>query len=113
MVGATYLAVIAAVTAALWGARQWALATLASPQAREQWQRDVEQLQNEPGPVQRKKSTAVEPPALILLRDHFAAILAGCLVIATFVFGFLAVTIRGAFFQSAAGARGVPPDGTG
>lgn len=95
-----YLAVMALVVAGLLVVRQRTLATLDTPEARRQWQRWKEQTAHErraADPVSRRPVKSDEPPALILLRDHFATIFAGTVTICSFMFAFLAFAARGAF----------------
>lgn len=71
------------------------LSTAESRAAWEKWKVDIEQSQQEGGPVQRRTPQSDEPPALILLRDRFPVLLAGALVTWTFFYGFTVVVIRG------------------
>ena len=52
------------------------------------------------GPVRRRVPTAQEPPATILLRDHFPAILVTVLLVWSAFFAFLAMTLTGAMRTS-------------
>ena len=47
-----------------------------------------------------------EPPALVLMRDHFAVCLSGSLVISSVLFFFLAFLITGMFQPQTAEAQG-------
>lgn len=98
-----YLATMAGLVAALVLARRQVIATLDTPEARRQWRAWREQTQKQPegGAVARRPVTADEPPALILLRDCFAAIVVTTLAIGSFLFAFVAFAVRGAF-----GSRG-------
>jgi hypothetical protein len=95
-----YLVVISAVVAGLVLARRRVLATLDTPEARREWQawkaKTAEQ-QDSAEPVRRRPVKTDEPPALTLLRDRFAAIVATTVLICSFLFAFLAFVIRGAF----------------
>ena len=94
-----YAAVMTAVVAALVVARKRVLARLDTPEARRQWQAWKEKTADEQvaaGPVRRRAVQSDEPPALILLRDHFAAIVATTVMICSFLFAFLAFVMRGA-----------------
>lgn len=94
-----YVATMAALVAALLFARRHVIATLDTPEARRQWRAWREQTQKQPedGAVARRPVATDEPPALILLRDHFAAILVTTLAIGSFLFAFVAFVARGAF----------------
>jgi hypothetical protein len=45
--------------------------------------------------VARRAVQSREPPALVLLRDHFGAVLGTSLLVAGVLFGFLTLTVRG------------------
>jgi hypothetical protein len=92
---AGYLACMATIVGSLMYARQATLAGLGRPEAQAQWKADVERLSTPAGPVQRRASKSPEPPGLVLMRDHFPAIVGTSLAIGSFLFAFLAVTIRG------------------
>ena len=96
----SYVAVMAAIVAALLVTRKRVLARLDTPEARRQWQAWKEKTAGEQvatGPVRRRALTNDEPPALILLRDRFAAIVATTVMICSFLFAFLTFVARGAF----------------
>jgi hypothetical protein len=106
---ATYLAVMVALTVALFYVRRVVVERLSQPEALanwKDWKTDTERMQQQPATATRRPVKSAEPPALVLLRDHFGPILATTLIIASFMLGFLAVTIGG----SLAGPR-VPPGG--
>jgi hypothetical protein len=93
-----YLAAMSAVVAALVVARGRVVASLDTPEAREQWQRWKDETRRQSdGPIQRRPVRSDEPPALILLRDRFGVIVATSVVICSFLFAFLAFAARGAF----------------
>jgi hypothetical protein len=45
--------------------------------------------------VRRRPPQSDEPPALVLMRESFAAIVAVCLIVATICFGFFMLVARG------------------
>jgi hypothetical protein len=97
---AAYLMTMAALILALVVVRGRVVANLSSPESLADWQRWKDETQQESGttnvgPVQRIPVKSDEPPALILMRDYFAAILAVALLISSFLFGFLMIVIRG------------------
>lgn len=96
-----YLVTMAAIVWALLTARRWALAELSRPEAQAQWDqwREEERQRAEAGegPVARRPPKSIEPPALVLLRDSFAAIIASALVLATVMFAFVMLVVRGAW----------------
>lgn len=60
------------------------------------WKADVkEDVEKGVGPVRRRVPTAGEPPATILLRDHFSTILVTGFLVWTAMFGFLAMATTG------------------
>ena len=67
-------------------ARNWARTTLDSEPARQQWEawREETQRQHEgAGPVTRRPAKSPEPPALVLLRDHFPVCVSAWLLLGT------------------------------
>ena len=95
---AGYLLTMAALVAGMYLARQVVVANFSSPEALAQWREwkaKTERMSHEQGPVQRRVVTSDEPPALVLMRDSFGAILAGSVAIGSFLFAFLGFTIRG------------------
>lgn len=93
-----YLAVMALVVAGLIVVRQRTLARLDTPEARRQWQQWKQQTakQQAGGPVRRRPASSNEPPALVLLRDRFGAIVVTTVMVCSFLFAFLAFVARGA-----------------
>lgn len=94
-----YAAVLAAVAGALVRARQNALATYGSDEAQtewDQWRSDAKDMAMGAGPVKRREPKSPEPPALVLMRDHFAACLGLALVLSTVLFGTFMFFVRGA-----------------
>jgi hypothetical protein len=102
---AGYLALLALLLLLLAEARRQTIAALDSALARRQWQAWKAEVQREAqrGPaVRRRVPTSEEPPALILLRDHFGAVAFSSAVICTCLYLFLAIVIRGAWFGGSA-----------
>lgn len=76
-------ALMGIVIVAMLNVRDWAVTQLATPQSVGDWQawrEDVRQQQTRPGPVQRRVPKSSEPPALVLMRDHFAVSLFGAVL---------------------------------
>jgi hypothetical protein len=94
-----YLATMAAVVWGLFVARQRTLAAYSGPAglaAWREWQQAAEERSRDPtAPVQRRAPASGEPPALLMMRDNFPAILGGAIVTGSFLYGFLMLTIRG------------------
>jgi len=95
-----WLATMAAVYYGLDRARHWTLATVGTADVQTEWQnwRAEEQARaaSPSGGVVRRPPKSGEPPLLILMRDYFPAIVATVLLIATVMFGFLAIVVPGA-----------------
>ncbi len=95
-----YLAVCAAVGGGLWWARGWALRELGSPEARAEWQEwkrhVIETQPRDDATVKWRVPKSDEPPLLVLLRDSFPGVAVGCGAIASFLYIFLVIVIRGA-----------------
>ena len=93
----SYLAAMSGVVAALVVARERVIATLDTPEARQEWQEWKEEtLRKSPGPIERRPVRSDEPPALILLRDRFPVVVGSSVLICSFLFAFLAFAARGA-----------------
>lgn len=93
-----YVTAMAGIVAGLFLARQRTIAALDSPDARAAWdefRQSEEVRRNDGGPVERRPPTSEEPPALVLMRDSFPAIVATALATGTFLFGFLVFVLRG------------------
>ncbi|HQU43995.1 MAG: hypothetical protein B7Z73_06700 [Planctomycetia bacterium 21-64-5] len=93
-----YLATMGVVVAALVAARRRVIASLDTPQAREQWRAwkaETARQKQSGEAVARRAVTSDEPPALILLRDRFPAIVVSTVLICSFLFAFLAFVVRG------------------
>ena len=81
-----YAALLAAVMFAMFSARDRALTRLSTPESItewEAWRNDVRQQQTNPGPVARRVPKSGEPPALVLMRDHFGVTLFGAVLFST------------------------------
>ena len=93
-----YAALILILTWGLFRARHNALTALGTEQAHGDWQqwRDAAREQNRSaGPVQRRVPKSEEPPALVLLRDHFATSWLILAILTSLVFASLMWMIRG------------------
>ena len=99
VVAGGYLLVMAALAASLASARRHVIETLDTPEARAQWEKflkaERERAEQQDAPVRRRVSTSDEPPHLVLLRDHFAAILGSLALLLTCLYGFLALMLQG------------------
>jgi hypothetical protein len=98
-----YLAAMALVIGGLVYSRQQALATYGSEAAQTEWdtwRSDAKDMALGAGPVKRREPKSPEPPALVLMRDHFAACLGLALVLSTVLFGTFMFFVRGAMGSS-------------
>jgi len=94
-----YAALIALVVAGVFYGRQVALAVYGSAEAQAEWdawRAGAAQLAESSGPVKRRVPKSAEPPALVLMRDHFAVCLGGAIVLSTILFGTFTLLFRGA-----------------
>lgn len=76
---------------ALANARSAVVAELSRPEAIDEWRNwkaETKKMSERPGSTYRRPVKSDEPPALVLLRDHFGAIQATSWAIATFLFAF-------------------------
>ena len=96
---AAYVAIVIGIIVGLFVVRTRTLASLSTPEARSDWQawREAAAKQSAEGPVRRRVSKSTEPPALILMRDHFPVMLAGSLFFGTALFSLIGWAGRGAF----------------
>lgn len=95
---AAWLAVVAAIVVPLYMMRLRMVERLSRPEATAEWRtwRAATERQREAsGPVERRAAAGDEPPSLVLLRDHFAAIVATSVLMGSFLFAFLAFVARG------------------
>jgi hypothetical protein len=79
-----YLLLMAGLTLGIFRARSWASSVYWNEQAQSQWDEyrdDVAEQSERRAPVQRRIPRSVEPPALVLLRDHFGTCLTISLVL--------------------------------
>jgi hypothetical protein len=84
--GLLYLVLMVVVIGSLRYGRQWSIRTLDTVQARSQWQayrQGIARQEKAGAPVQRQTPRSTEPPALVLLRDHFGSCLALSLLLVT------------------------------
>jgi hypothetical protein len=100
--GLAYLAVVAAVIGAMLKVRSDVSAVYGTQSAQtewDDWRADAKQMAQGSGPVKRREPKSAEPPALVLMRDHFAVCLGGSLLLTSVLFGTFMIFIRGAFSQ--------------
>jgi hypothetical protein len=93
-----YLIVMGAAALLLVRIRDEQIAQLSQPRAQDAWQdwrsAAAEQAGRE-GPVQRRTPRSVEPPALVLLRDHFGVMLAATIILGTALLAVILLAVHG------------------
>ena len=94
-----YLATLGLVTFGLLRYRSSAMQTYSTVQASDDWQewKSAAETLSKDGPVTRRPPEATEPPALLLMRDHFPACLGISLLLTSCLFAWFMVCARGAF----------------
>lgn len=92
-----FFAMLAGITGGMFYLRDSVVqsATAEGQQEWDQWREAVKEGQEAPGPVQRRVPKSSEPPALVLLRDHFATCLSVALVLSSVLFGTFVLFARG------------------
>lgn len=95
---AGYLLMLAAIAYGLNHYRTSAVAHYGTDAAGAKWQtwRQAADSLGRDGPVEREAPESVEPPALVLMRDHFAACLGISLLLSSCLYVWFVVSVRGA-----------------
>jgi hypothetical protein len=107
-----YLLLMAIVTCGVFYARHQALTTYGTDEAQAQWdewRQSAKKMAELPSPVQRRIPKSQEPPALVLMRDHFAVCLALALVLSTILFATFMFFLRGALSSPSPTPSPSPP----
>lgn len=89
-------------------ARSRTLASLDNAQSTAEWQSWREETirqSKETGPVKRRPAKAMEPPMLILLRDHFVPVTVTTMLAVTIFYWFFGFAIRGSFQTKSRGEQ--------
>ncbi|MDA1055738.1 MAG: hypothetical protein O3C40_35535 [Planctomycetota bacterium] len=100
VIGVLYALFLGALVSALLVSRQRVLTTGGSGTSQENWEdwrAEARRQQDGNGPVSRRVPKSVEPPSLVLLRDHFATSLAILLALTSALFFTIAIMVRGVF----------------
>jgi hypothetical protein len=95
-----YVAMVAAVVGAVVRMRRAAIEVYGTPDAQAEWdawRADAKKMAEQPNPVKRRVPGSAEPPAVVLMRDHFAVCLVLAIVLSSVLFGTFMVLVRGAF----------------
>ena len=93
-----YVCLLATVAWGMLRTRAYALADFSTPAAQQswdEWREAVKRGKSETSPVQRKTPKSVQPPTLVLLRDHFPVCLTAAVVMSSLLFASLMFLIRG------------------
>ena len=95
---AAYLTTMASIVLGLQHYRHRAIATYGTAQATDDWHNWKEAAQKiaKEGPVYRRPPKSTEPPALVLMRDHFPACLGISLLLSSCLFAWFMICVRGA-----------------
>ena len=103
IIALVYVVLMVAVVGGLYQGRAWTRGHLADSQAKAEWQTFRDDVANsvEDAPVRRRVPKSVEPPALVLLRDHFVVCLIISCVMVSALFGTFALFIYGSLSSGA------------
>jgi hypothetical protein len=104
-----YLATVALVLAGLFAARGCALETYGTVKAQRDWHawRNVASRQTGSEPVRRRAPESPQPPALLLMRDHFVACAILAVLLTTVLFATVAVMLSGTLKRSGGKGSGL------
>lgn len=93
-----YIVMLAAIVVGLGSYRESAMASYSTKTARTKWQdwRNAAGEIGKDGPVEREMPKSVEPPPLVLMRDHFAACLGISLLLSSCLYVWFMFCARGA-----------------
>jgi hypothetical protein len=102
---AAYVAMLAGVVSGMWHLRAEALAVYGTAEAQAEWdawREDATKMAEQPSVVNRRAPKSAQPPALVLMRDHFAVCLSLAIVLSTVLFGTFMILVRGAMRENSA-----------
>ncbi len=94
-----YVVLMAAAIGALVYLRNWSQAEFAAADSQrdwDEWKDETARQAKGTGPVWRREAKSIEPPTLVLLRDHFAVSVVAVLLLGTVLFITFFAMIRGA-----------------
>lgn len=97
-----YMFALAGIVTLVLQVRSSVLREMDTPEAHAQWRqwRESKPNQDTGGPVKRRPPTAGEPPALMLLRDHFAVVMSGAVLFGSLLFAAIMLAFWGAFART-------------
>lgn len=93
-----YVVFVAAVVLGVRKCREWTVTQLATPKSIADWQvwrKDVRRSQDQSPGVQRRVPKSSEPPALIMMRDHFVVSMLGAVLFSSALYWVLAWFVMG------------------
>jgi len=93
-----YVVLLAGVVVGVRKCRDWAVSQLATPKSIADWQawrEDVRTNQDKSIGVQRRVPKSAEPPALIMMRDHFAVSMIGAVLFSSALYWVFAWFVMG------------------
>jgi hypothetical protein len=93
-----YLAVMATIVGVMLRVRSTAMDSYGTADARaewDSWRADAQEMAEGSGPVKRRPPKSPEPPALVLMRDHFGVCLALALVLSSLLYATAMFFLRG------------------
>lgn len=93
-----YLALLVVIITAMFQLRRSVITQQSTPQAMadwENWREDVRRQQGEQASIRRAVPKSGEPPALVLMRDYFAACIAIVVAFGSVIYGILAWFVNG------------------
>jgi len=102
---AAYVAMIAGVVGGMLHLRAEAMAVYGTAEAQAEWdawREDATKMAEQPSVVKRRAPKSAQPPALVLMRDHFAVCLSLAIVLSTVLFGTFMMFVRGAMRENKA-----------
>ena len=94
---AAYGAMLISIVVSLTALRDWSLASFDTAATQRDWRawRDAAIESGRRGGVRRSRPTSVEPPTLVMMRDHFGVCLAIAVVLATALFTTIVIVLQG------------------
>lgn len=95
---AAYCALMATIVGVMVRVRSAAMQSFGTEDAQAEWdawRADAEEMSEGKGPVRRRPPQSAEPPALVLMRDHFGVCLGLALVLSSLLYGTAMFFLRG------------------
>ena len=98
---ALYVLTMVGIVWGIFDVRAKTITTYSSEQAQRDWEtwRSEATTQTNDGTVTRRQPKSLEPPALVLMRDHFPVLMSAAIVFSSLLFAALAIAARGVFVR--------------